>query len=79
MTLDNQLKVTEERWRKHREPVTIDGRESDFVDLVQDLLARTPFERNAYSETMQRHVRRGLPWMGKSQLVQVYLDLCAGG
>jgi elongator complex protein 3 len=79
MTLDNQEKITEKRWRKHREPVPIDGRESDFVDLVQDLLARTPFAGNAYSETMQRHVRRGLPWMGKSQLVRVYLDLCAGG
>lgn len=77
--LDNKELTAKEQWQKHREPISIDGRESELVDLVQDLLEKTPFEGNAYSETMQRHVRRGLPWMGKSQLVQVYLNLCSGG
>jgi elongator complex protein 3 len=71
--------VEESRWRENRQPVSIDGREQAIVDLIEDLMSRSPLVGNAYGDTMLRYVRRGLPWLGKSQLVQAYLELCDKG
>lgn len=67
------------RWRANRRPISIDGREQQLVDLIEDLLSQKPLVGNAYSKTIQRHVRKGLPWFGKSQLVQAYMELCKTG
>ncbi len=68
--------IAEIRWRENRKPITIEGRERSLVDLIDDLKSQKPLEGDAYSRTMLRHVRRGLPWFGKSQLVQAYKELC---
>jgi elongator complex protein 3 len=71
--------IAEMRWRENRKPITIEGREQSLVDLINDLMSQKPLEGDAYSRTMLRHVRRGVPWLGKSQLVQAYIELCDSG
>jgi elongator complex protein 3 len=72
-------RVQNDLWRGRHEPVSIAGREPEFVGLVEAMAAQSPLQGNAYSKTMQRFVRRGLPWMSKSQLLGAYLALCDGG
>ena len=76
MKSDDLGRFQESQWRENRKPVSIDGREAEFVSLIGELASQAPLVGNAYSETMVRYVRNGLPWLGKSQLVQVYFDLC---
>lgn len=79
MKTDGLSEVEAARWRELRRPVSIDGREQVIVDLIEDLVSQSPLMGNAYGDTMLRYVRRGLPWLGKSQLVQAYQDLCDEG
>ncbi|MFN2221041.1 MAG: tRNA uridine(34) 5-carboxymethylaminomethyl modification radical SAM/GNAT enzyme Elp3, partial [Candidatus Promineifilaceae bacterium] len=77
-TRDKQARAAA-RWQANHEPVSVDGREAALVQLIEDLSDQAPLKGNAYSETMLRHVRLGLPWLSKSQLVQAYNDLCDAG
>jgi elongator complex protein 3 len=61
------------------EAVTVDGREQLLVRLIDDLAAVSPLEGSRYSKVMLRYVRRGLPWLSKSQLVGAYQELCDRG
>ncbi|MGB3716932.1 MAG: tRNA uridine(34) 5-carboxymethylaminomethyl modification radical SAM/GNAT enzyme Elp3 [Candidatus Promineifilaceae bacterium] len=79
MKTDGLSGIEESQWRVHRQPISIDGREQVIVDLIEDLSTQSPLVGNAYGDTMLRYVRRGLPWLGKSQLVQAYVDLCEKG
>ena len=77
-TRDKQARAAA-RWQANHEPVSIHGREAALVQLIEDLSDQAPLKGNAYSETMLRHVRLGLPWLSKSRLVQAYNDLCDAG
>ena len=72
-------RLKDDRWRGRHEPVAMAGQEPEFVRLVEEMVAQSPLEGNAYSKTMQRFVRRGLPWMSKSQLLGAYMALCDEG
>jgi elongator complex protein 3 len=79
MNKDGADGTEEMRWRENRQPIAIEGREQILADLIDELISQSPLVGNAYSETMQRYVHRGMPWMGKSQLLQAYLELCEKG
>jgi elongator complex protein 3 len=64
-------------WQARRAPIDIAGREPLLVDLITDLLAQPSLKGSVYNRVMQRHVRRGLPWLSKSQIVVAYQELCA--
>lgn len=66
-------------WESNHQSVAIEGHEQALISLVEDMMAHRPIRGDVYGKTMIRHVRRGLPWLSKSQLVQVYQDLCQGG
>ncbi|MGD2079296.1 MAG: radical SAM protein, partial [Chloroflexota bacterium] len=67
------------RWRANHKPVSISGREALLVQLIEEFMDQAPLRGSAYSSTMQRYVRLGLPWLSKSQLVQAYNELCEQG
>ena len=64
------------RWRKKRRPVDLDGREDLFVQLIEELVERAPLKGDKYQHTMRRYVQQGLPWLSKSQVIEVYETLC---
>jgi elongator complex protein 3 len=67
------------RWQTNHQPISINGRERLLVDLVEELQAHRPIKGSTYGKIMLHHVRLGLPWLSKSQLVQAYIELCDQG
>lgn len=69
----------EKRWLDNHPPVDIDGIQPALVDLLEELIANKPLSGDTYSKVINRSTHRGLPWLSKSQLIQVYQELCDGG
>jgi len=67
------------RWQAAKHPVSIAGSEELLVELIEELMTRRPLKGDIYSKTMLHFVRRGLPWLSKSQLVHAYSELCEQG
>ena len=67
------------RWQANHQPISVNGRERLLVDLVEELQAHRPIKGSTYGKIMLHHVRLGLPWLSKSQLVQAYIELCDQG
>jgi len=63
-------------WHENHQPLNISDYEPMVVELIEALMAQSPLQGDAYSKTMLRYVRQGLPWLSKSQLVEAYLQLC---
>ena len=66
-------------WYAQRGPVSIDGRESLYVELIEELARKRPLTGQKYNRTMRKYVGQGLPWLNKGQLLGVYEQLCAAG
>ncbi len=79
MSGNRGARATTARWQANHEPVAIGGYEPLLVQLIEELMDQAPFRGNVYGGTMLGYVRRGLPWLSKSQLVQAYNDLCNQG
>lgn len=79
MNTVSQKQARDKRWTARYRPVAIEGREEQLISLLEDLLNLESLKGNAYNKTMMRHVRQGLPWLSKSQVVQAYQDLCQAG
>jgi elongator complex protein 3 len=62
-----------------RQPAEISGREDLFVALIQELAGGSPLTGRRYNRVMRAYVQRGLPWLNKGQLLDVYERLCAAG
>lgn len=69
-------RIRNENWQARRAAIDISGREALLVDLITELLTQPSLKGSVYNRVMQRHVRRGLPWLSKSQIVQAYQELC---
>lgn len=65
-------------WYEKHEPVTVEGREALFVELIEALAVR-PLKNNRYRRVISQYARRGLPWLSKDQVLQVYETLCDRG
>lgn len=63
-------------WHAKRKAVRIDGREAMYVQLVEALAKERPLTNRRYSHVMRRFVAKGLPWLSKSQVLDVYQRLC---
>ncbi len=66
-------------WQAKREAVSIEGQETLFVELITALERKRPLSGQKYNRTMRKFVKRGLPWLHKSQVIDVYERLCAAG
>jgi elongator complex protein 3 len=64
-------------WEKRQQPVSVAGKETLFAALIADLVKNAPLQGDRYQRIMRRYVRRGLPWLSKSQVLQVYDRLCS--
>ena len=70
--------IKEAKWCEKHGPVTVDGQEALFAELIEALAAR-PLKNNRYRRVMSRYARQGLPWLSKDQVLQVYETLCDRG
>ncbi len=67
------------RWYAQREQVDISGQETQFVELIEALSRKRPLTGKKYNQTMRTYVRRGLPWLNKGQIIDIYARLCDQG
>jgi elongator complex protein 3 len=68
--------VDEQEWHEKRAPVDLKGQEELFIQLIEELVERAPLKGDKYQRSMRRYVRRGLPWLSKSQVITAYEELC---
>jgi elongator complex protein 3 len=72
MTLTN---TRDAAWEARQQPVGIAGQEALFAALIADLVDQAPLTGDRYQRIMRRHVRKGLPWLSKSRVLQAYEQL----
>ena len=68
--------LVDAEWQARNETVDIDGRETLFVQLIDALLAQQPLNSKRYGNVMREYAHRDLPWLSKSQALDVYQQLC---
>lgn len=66
-------------WEARRASVDLAGREALLAALITELAGKRPLTGKKYSRTMLKYVKRGLPWLSKSQALDVYQRLCEQG
>ena len=66
-------------WQAKRESVPVAGQEALYVEFLQQLTTKRPLSPGRYNHVMRQFTRRGLPWLSKSQTLDVYQRLCAQG
>ncbi len=67
-------------WKAQRQRIeVVPGQEGLFVALIEALMAERPLIGRRYNQIVQSFTRQGLPWLSKSQVLQVYGDLCQRG
>ncbi len=79
MTVVPLNSIEDGRWYAQRESVDITGQEPLFVELIEALARKQPLTGKKYNKTMRTFVHRGLPWLNKGQIIDVYERLCAQG
>ena len=77
--MTDNIRDREAVWQARNEPINIDGREALLVELIDTLAQLRPLTGKQYSHTMRGFARRGLPWLSKSQVLDVYEQLCVAG
>ncbi|WP_374689232.1 hypothetical protein, partial [Promineifilum sp.] len=63
------LSQRETLWLERNRPVTLDGREELFVELIAALAETRPLTGRRYNHLVRAFARRGLPWLSKSQVL----------
>ncbi len=71
--------IEDGRWYAQRESANITGQEALFVELIEALAEKRPLTGKKYNQTVRDYVKRGLPWLNKGQLIDIYERLCAQG
>ena len=79
MTIVPLDSIEDGRWYAKRESVDISGQEEIYVELIESLARKRPLTGKMYNRTMRTFVHRGLPWLNKGQIIDVYERLCAQG
>lgn len=79
MTIISVDAIEDGRWYAQREQVDISGQEALFVELIEALSRHRPLIGKKYNQTMRVFVRRGLPWLNKGQIIDIYTRLCDQG
>ena len=68
--------IPEKQWRHDEGAVPLAGQEDLFIQLIEELVEQAPLKGDRYQRTMRRYAQAGLPWLSKSQVIQVYESLC---
>ncbi len=63
-------------WQAKRDSVSLDGQEQLFIQLIEKLATKRSLTNKRYTRIMRQFVGYGLPWMSKSQTLDVYQQLC---
>jgi elongator complex protein 3 len=79
MTIVPLDSIEDGQWYAQRESVDISGQETLYVELIEALGHKRPLTGKKYNRTMRTFVHRGLPWLNKGQIIDVYERLCAQG
>ncbi len=66
-------------WQAKRESVAIEGQETLFVQLIEKLASPLPSSPQHFNHTMRKFAKQGLPFLSKSQVLDVYQRLCNQG
>jgi elongator complex protein 3 len=75
-----EVRVLAAEWLAQHEPVTLTpGQESLFGELVETLARATPLTGPTYQRIMRHYAQKGLPWLGKSNVLYLYEEMCANG
>lgn len=75
-----QVQVNAAEWLEQHAPVAIEpGQEPLLVQLIERLVATRPLTGKKYQLAMREYARQGLPWLSKSDLINVYEQLCEAG
>ena len=70
----------EATFRQRHEGLELQGRESDFIALIEAMAdPGKPLTSKRYRNVMRRFAKQGLPWLAKDQLLLVYRELCGRG
>ncbi len=67
-------------WQTRHAPIPIEpGQEPLYAALIAELGEIRPLTGPAYQRTIRKYSRKGLPWLGKSDVLRAYQQLCADG
>ena len=63
-------------WQAKRAAVDIAGQEALYVAMIEKLTEKRPFSSQHFNTVMRKFARDGLPFLSKSQALDVYQRLC---
>ncbi len=73
----DEVKAQAAEWLEKHTPVTLEpGQEPLFVSLIEELAVTRPLTGTAYQQVIRKYTRQGLPWLGKSDVLRLYEQLC---
>ncbi|MCP4357042.1 MAG: tRNA uridine(34) 5-carboxymethylaminomethyl modification radical SAM/GNAT enzyme Elp3 [Chloroflexi bacterium] len=77
ITPPDDVQAQAAEWHAHHKPTQLQpGQETLYVALIEELVAARPLTGKRYGRTMQKYTRQGLPWLSKSDLINIYEQLC---
>ncbi|NKQ35618.1 MAG: tRNA uridine(34) 5-carboxymethylaminomethyl modification radical SAM/GNAT enzyme Elp3 [Chloroflexi bacterium] len=80
IVLPEEIQTQTAVWQSHHAPITIEpGQEPLYAALIEELGEIRPLTGPAYQRTIRKYTRKGLPWLGKSDVLRAYGQLCAAG
>ncbi len=74
-----EIDTYDAEWQARRESVPIAGQEALYAELITRLVSQRPLSEPRYNHIMRQFTARGLPWLAKSQVLDVYQRLCEQG
>jgi elongator complex protein 3 len=67
-------------WLAQHEPVQLEPEQEPlFIQFVQELEQTIPLTGALYQRLMRTYAARGLPWLGKSDVLYLYAAMCGDG
>lgn len=75
-----QVQIQAAEWQEQHAPIEIvPGQEKLYVELIEALKGQRPLTGRKFQFTMRHYARQGLPWLSKSDVINVYEQLCQAG
>lgn len=75
-----EVRALAAEWLAQHQPVQLPAQaEPLFVQLIEELSALRPLVTENYQQVMRKYTSQGLPWLGKSDVLNLYAEMCANG
>lgn len=75
-----EVRALAAEWLAQHQPVQLLAQaEPLFVQLIEELSALRPLVTENYQQVMRKYTSQGLPWLGKSDVLNLYAEMCANG